>query len=168
MSSCEFSTKSCNYLFFNIKRPHLDLEEFATSLAAEINLTTPSFLFLKLCCICSTIFCFISCLFVANKFFSLFALDFSFLKIAAADCQSNLSIFGLNDCMNAIADKWQNIESWPCFFSDIQDVFIDICINNNTMPKIPCCGCMPQKMLKLRIKDTPPFSFLLYEGNKIK
>lgn len=144
------------------------MEEFATSLAAERNLTTQSFIFPKLCCIYSTIFCFTGCLFVANKFFSLFVLDFSFLKIAAADCQSSLPFFGLNYCMNAIADKWQNTESWPCFFSDTQDVFIDICINNNTMPEIPYYGCTPWKMLKLKIKDTPPFSFVHYEGNKIK
>lgn len=36
----------------------------------------------------------------------------------------------------AIADKWQNIENWPCFFVDIRDMFIDICINNNAVPEI--------------------------------
>lgn len=36
----------------------------------------------------------------------------------------------------AIADKWQNIENWPCFFLDIRDMFIDICISNSAMPEI--------------------------------
>lgn len=67
----------------------------------------------------------------------------------------------------ATADKWQNIENWPCFLLDINDMFIDICINNNAVPEILWNSYMPQKMLKLKIKGTPLVLFVFSEVNKI-
>lgn len=83
----KLASPSLAVAFFNTKGPNKTWRNFLLCLQRKETLPQ-SFTFAKLCCICRVIFCFISFLFVANKFFSLSDLDFSFLKRAAADCAS--------------------------------------------------------------------------------